>query len=178
MGLTNDLVKLREKVESIGVGYRMGNVLSLKGDMCYYYIPVGFIDDEYRKDITYSGGEVVSMINYVKPATYYTYTNPITLNLMSAKIHLDKSVVEVLKKYNINIYEIDVILGGRLKDMSINGKYHYSWECEKLDRVDQYHVNITIPQSIPIGKENICICSAYQPDKIYYITTEELSDVN
>lgn len=173
MGLINELAEHRQNIESIGMVYPTGNELNIRGEICYYFIPVGFISEEYSKDIKCSDGGVICLSKYVTPATYYTYVNPISLDLMIDKIHLTSDVVEVLKHHLISIYEIDVILGGMLKDMSKSGRNYYSWECEKLQRTDNYNVTITIPNTIAVGKENICLCSAYQPNKIYYITTEE-----
>lgn len=175
MGLITDLAKQRENIEAIGLAKLEENVLNIHGDICYYFIPLGFVDrNSYHKDIKYSEGGVVSLSKYVAPATYYTHLNPISLNLMATKINLKDEIVEILKKHSSNIYEIDVILGGMLKDMNINGRHYYSWECEKLHRIDNYNVNFKIPSTIAVGKENVCICSAYQPDKIYYISSGDM----
>ena len=170
--MIKELADCRELIESICVVDVTDNILSLSGDICYYFVPCGFVNSEFYKDTYYNTGEYVSMSKYISPATYYTYTKPITFDLFKAKIHLHDEVAEILKNHISDIYEIDVILGGMLKDMNINGRFYYSWECTKMERKDLYHVQITIPPTIPVNKENICICSCYEPNKVYYITGE------
>lgn len=154
--MIKELKKLKPMIESIGIGKIEDNILSIRGEVCYYWIPFGRISSEYYNDLNHNCSSIC-YYDYITEVPLYITVNPIPFNLMSKKIHLHEKVIEYLKNFIVDVYELTIN----------EDKNNYP-----LYRINTHKVEIEIPTSIHTGEINWVICSAYQPDKIYFFSTD------
>lgn len=155
------LAEMNDYIEAIGVVIVNDNILTIKGMICYYFIPLGYISEDYYKDIQHNCYSN-SFIDYIKIVPFYSKVDAITFDLFVAKTHLNQKIVNYLKKYQLHLYEVDI------KTTSNNKNY------DLINRISKTEIKIKIPSTVEYGNINFCICSAYQPDKIYWITSDGL----
>lgn len=156
--MIRELKKLQKKMESIGIASINHNILHIRGEICYYWIPFGLIDKNFFIDIKHNCYSNC-YYDYITEVPLYFDVNPIPFNLMKDKIHLHKEVVKLLKNYYIDVYEITI------KDKENKNK-------NELTRINSYEVELELPSTIHTGEINWVICSAYQPDKIYFFSSD------
>lgn len=162
--LIDDIKEFKSDFESLVYCKVVDNTISICDEICLDVIPFGIVKESYYIDKKYTD---VNLLDYIIQIDYYVYYKPITYNLFNRYFNLNEEVQKVLKNNQVNIYEIELIMGGALQN---NGGYRdiTTNDCYKMKRINTYKVEIETPPNLL--KQNIIITTnSYFPNCLYIL---------
>ena len=165
--LKSDIEPFYKLFEVISFSKINNDWLHLKGSFCYQYMPVGNINRSFFRDKIFEND--INIFNYITPTKYFAYFTPLTYDLFNRYFNLNDRFIEILENKQINIYEIELIMGGGLKDM---GGYRdiTSDECYTVNRIDNTRIDIQTPPNLFENNHKVMIIlSSYYPNCVYIL---------
>ena len=154
-------------VEGIDDSEVVDDVLTVGGNIVLdCRIPLGHLRvDELDRDVACNMNVVLS--NYLEYRTYFAYFTKLTYVRFRYECSIHEGLHEILKNYPLDIYRVEIILGGCLKDMG-GYKEISSYDCYEYNIIDRYHVQIHTPKNLLPGKV-ICMTFDIHPQNLYVV---------
>lgn len=162
--LLEDIKEFMNVFETITYCNVVDNVIQVRDNICSDVIPFGNLNKEYGIDKKY---KEVNIHDYIIPLQYYCYFIPLSYDLMKSMFKLNDKVIQMLKNNKVDIYQIDIIMGGLLKDY---GGYLdiTSEQCFKLNRTGTYKVDIETPENL-FEDDVVILTNSYYPNCLFVL---------
>jgi hypothetical protein len=165
--LISDIAPYKNLFEVISFSPVENDVLKLKGSYCYQYLPVGNVDKSFFRDKIFCND--INIFDYVIHTKYYAYYKPVSYDLFNRYFNLGKEVIQTLKNKQINVYEVELIMGGCLQDMG-GFRNITTEECYSVQRINNVKLNIQTPPNLFTDNEKvIIILNSYYPNCLYIL---------
>lgn len=164
MGFINKLQEYQGLFEVLTIGKVSDGWINITNSICFTDLPVGVVSSKYFHDLAY---ENVSVFDYTKEVTYYCYYKPVSYVKFKHIFNLNDSLIELLKNYDVNIYEVEIIYEKNLKE---NGGFRNIKQkhCYQYKREDYRTVAIQTPRNL-LKKDVTITINSYYPNKIFIL---------
>jgi len=158
----DEIKEFKDDFESLVYCKVEDNVISICDSICFNDIPLGIVDNEYYLDKKL---KEVNILDYITKTKFYAYYKPLSYQNFNRIFNLNNNVIEILKTNQVNIYEVELILGGLLKDMG-GFRNITSDECYLMDRINSHKIKLFTPPHL-FKNDVLITTNCYNPNCLY-----------